>query len=81
MKGCLVIALDLIVRLFEFYTPTFQFNLNQREAIDKNRHIIATLLSPLHRNLVRNLKLVLTPLGTIKEFHPYTLSVRRIKRI
>ena len=76
-----MIALYLIVCLLEFYTPTLQFNLNQREAIDKNRHIIATLLSSLHRNLIRHLKLVLTPLGTIKEFYPNALSVSSIKRI
>ena len=81
MKGCLMIALYLIVCLFEFYTPTFQFNLNQRETIDKNRYIIATLLSSLHSNLIRYLKLVLTPLGAIKELYPYALSVSRIKRI
>ena len=46
MKGCLMITLNLIVCLFEFYTPTFQFNLNQRETIDKNRHIIATFFRP-----------------------------------
>lgn len=81
MKGYLVIALYLIVCLFEFYTPTFQFNLNQRETIDKNRYIIATLLSSLHCNLIRDLKLVLTPLGTIKELYPNALSVSHIKRI
>ena len=56
-------------------------NLNQRETIDKNRYIIATLLSSLYRNLIRYLKLVLTPLGTIKEFHPNALSISCIKRI
>ena len=76
-----MIALYLIVCLLEFYTPTFQFNLNQREAIDKNRHIIAALLSSLHRNLIRYLKLVLTPLCTVKKFHPNALSVSSIKRI
>ena len=42
MKGCLVIALYLIVCLFEFYTPTFQFNLNQSEAA-LEAGLIATL--------------------------------------
>ena len=70
MERSLVIALYLVVCLFQFHTSALQFYLNQRQTIDKYRHIVTTLLSTFNRNLIRNLKLVLTPVSAVQELHP-----------
>ena len=70
MERSLVIALYLIICLFQFYASTLQFYLNQWQSVDKYRHIVATLLSALNRNLIGNLELVLTPVSTVQELHP-----------
>ena len=40
MERSLVIALYLVVCLFLFHTPALQIYLNQRQTIDKYRHIV-----------------------------------------
>ena len=70
MKRSLVIALYLVVCLFQFHTSALQFYLNQRQTIDKYRHIVATLFSTLNRDLIGNLKLVLTPVSAVQELYP-----------
>ncbi len=70
MERSLVIALYLVVCLFQFHTSALQFYLNQRQTIDKYRHIVTAFLSALNRNLIGNLKLVLTPMSTVQELHP-----------
>ena len=76
-----MVTLDLVVRLFEFHTPAFQFNLHQRQTVYKNGHIVAALFTAFHRDLVGNLKLVLAPLLTVEELHPDAFAVHRVKRI
>ena len=70
VKGSFVIALYLVVCLFQFHTSTLQFYLNQRQTIDKYRHIVTAFLSALNRNLIGNLKLVLTPVSSVQKLHP-----------
>ena len=70
MKRSLVIALYLIIRLFQLYASTLQFYLNQWQSVDKYRHIVTTFLSTLNRNLIGNLELVLTPVSAVQELHP-----------
>ena len=70
MKRSFVITLYLVVCLFQFHTSALQFYLNQRQTIDKYRHIVTAFLSALNRNLIGNLKLVLTPVSAVQELHP-----------
>ena len=81
MKRSLMVTLYLIVCLLEFHSTAFQLNLYQWQAVYKNSHIITAFLSALHRNLVGNLKFVLTPLLAVEKFHPDTFAVCRVKRI
>ena len=80
MKRSLVIALYLVVCLFQFHTSALQFYLNQRQTIDKYRHIVSTLLSTLNRDLIGNLKLVLTPVSAVQELHPQAFTAFQFKR-
>ena len=52
MKRSLVIALYLIVSQLQFHTSALQFYLNQRQSVDKYRHIVTTLLSTFDGYLV-----------------------------
>ena len=70
MERSFVIALYLVVCLFQFHTSALQFYLNQRQAIDKYRHIETASLSTLNRDLIGNLELVLTPVSAVQELHP-----------
>ena len=70
-----MVTLYLIVSLFEFDATSFEFYLHQGQTIDKNRYIITTFFATFHRDLIGNLKLILTPMLTVKKFHPNTLSV------
>ena len=81
MKGCLVVALYLIVSLFQFYTPALQFYLNQRQAVDEYRHVVTAFLSSLNGDLVGNLKLILAPMCPVKKLNPHTLATFQFKRI
>ena len=80
MERSLVIALYLVVCLFQFHTSALQFYLNQRQTIDKYRHIVSTLLSALNRDLIGNLKLVLTPVSAVQELHPQAFATFQFKR-
>ena len=80
MKRSLVIALYLVVCLFQFHTSALQFYLNQRQTIDKYRHIVSTLLSTLNRDLIGNLKLVLTPVSAVQELYPQAFTAFQFKR-
>ena len=60
--GLTGIALGLIKGFSNFHPTLFQFNLYQRQTVYKNGHIVAALLTPFHRDLVGNLKFILTPL-------------------
>ena len=80
MERSLVIALYLVVCLFQFHTSALQFYLNQRQTIDKYRHIVTAFLSALNRDLIGNLKLVLTPVSAVQELHPKTFAVFQFKR-
>ena len=80
MKRSFVIALYLVVCLYQFHTPTLQFYLNQRQTIDEYRHIVTAFLSTFHRNLVGNLKLVLTPVSAVQELHPQAFTAFQFKR-
>ena len=80
MERSLVIALYLVVCLFQFHTSALQFYLNQRQTIDKYSHIVTTFLSALNRNLIGNLKLVLTPVSAVQELHPQTFTAFQFKR-
>ena len=70
MKRSFVITLYLVVCLFQFHASTLQFYLDQRQTVDKYRHIVTTLFSALNRNLIGNLELVLTPVSAVQELHP-----------
>ena len=70
MERSLVVALYLIICLFQLYASALQFYLNQWQSVDEYRHIVTTLLSALNRNLIGNLKLVLTPVSAVQELHP-----------
>ena len=70
MERSLVIALYLVVCLFQFHTSALQFYLNQRQTIDEYCHIVTAFLSTLNRDLIGNLKLVLTPVSAVQELHP-----------
>lgn len=70
MERSFVIALYLIICLFQLYASTLQFYLNQWQSVDKYRHIVTTFLSALNRNLIGNLELILTPVSAVQELHP-----------
>ena len=80
MERSLVIALYLVVCLFQFHTSALQFYLNQRQTIDKYSHIVTAFLSALNRDLIGDLKLVLTPVSAVQELHPQTFVVFQFKR-
>lgn len=80
MKGSFVVALYLVVRLFQLHTSALQFNLNQRQTVNEYRHIITALFPSFNCNLVGNLKLVLTPMGTVQELHPQAFTTFKFKR-
>ena len=80
MKRSFVITLYLVVCLFQFHTSALQFYLNQRQTIDKYRHIVTVFLSALNRNLIGNLKLVLTPMSAVQELHPQAFTAIQFKR-
>ncbi len=50
--GVLAVAHDLIDRFFDINTPALQLDLNQREAVDKERHIIAVGVLSNHGGLM-----------------------------
>ncbi len=62
-----MVTLNLIVSLFQFNAATLQFNLHQRQTVDEDGHVIATFLATFNRNLIGNLKLVLTPILLVEE--------------
>ena len=70
MERSLVIALYLVVCLFQFHTSALQFYLDQRQTIDEYRHIVTAFLSTLNRDLIGNLILILTPVSAVQELHP-----------
>ena len=70
MERSFVIALYLVVCLFQLYASTLQFYLNQWQSVDKYRYIVTAFLSALNRDLIGNLKLVLTPVSAVQELHP-----------
>ena len=70
MERSLVVALYLIICLFQLYASTLQFYLNQWQSVDKYCHIVTAFLSTLNRNLIGNLKLVLTPVSAVQKLHP-----------
>ena len=70
MERSFVIALYLIIRLFQLYASTLQFYLNQWQSVDKYRHIVTAFLSAINRNLIGYLELVLTPVSAVQELHP-----------
>ena len=74
-----MIALNLIICLFQFHTPFLQLNLHQRQAVDQYGNIIATLTATFYRNLIGNLKFILTPFVTVEKFKPYTLSIVKLQ--
>ena len=78
-ERCLVVALNLVVCLFQLNSGTFEFYLYERQTIDEDGHIIAALFAPFNGDLVCNLKLILTPLMRIEELDPYMLTVFRFK--
>ena len=79
MIRSLVISLNLIVSFLQFNSSTLQFYLNQRETIDKNGNIIATVLSAFNSYLVAYLKLILTPLLFVDELNPHTFTIFKLK--
>ena len=81
MERSLVVTLNLVVCLFEFHPSAFQFDLNQGQAIDEYRYIIAALFSSFHCNLIGDLKLVLAPVGTVQKLHPHPFTAFQFKRI
>lgn len=81
MERSLVVALNLVVCLFEFYSSAFQFDLNQGKAIDEYRYIIAALFPTLYGYLVGDLKFVLAPMGTVQKFYPHPFTAFQFKRI
>ena len=81
VKRGLVVALHLVVGLFQFDSALFQFDLYQRQSIHKDRYIIAAFFSSLDRYLVRYLKFVLTPFALVEKFDPDALPVFGFQRI
>ena len=80
MERSLVVALYLVVCLFQFHTSALQLYLNQWQSVDKYRHIVTAFLSALNRNLIGNLKLVLTPVSAVQELHPQAFTAFQFKR-
>ncbi len=58
----------LIKCLLEFESSSLEFYLDQREAIDKDRYIIAILINSFDGYLTRHLEFILTPVVHIEEF-------------
>ena len=75
----LVVALYLVVGFFQFHPATLQFDLDQREAIDKNRHIITAFLATFNGDLVGDLIFILTPLLLVDELNPHTFTVFQLE--
>ena len=75
-----MITLNLIVSLFQFNATTLQFNLHQWQAVNEDGHVITTFLTPLNRNLIGNLKLILAPILLVEELEPHTLPVLCFQR-
>ena len=74
-----MISLNLIICFLKFNTSSFKFNLHKRKSINKDCHIITALLPTLYGYLIGNLKLILAPLLSIQERHPYYLTILKLK--
>ena len=79
MKRCLLIALNLVVCLFQFHATSLQFYLHKRQTIDKDGHVITALFPALDSYLIGDLKLILTPLVTVQKLHPNALAVGSVQ--
>ena len=79
MERCLMISLDLIIRLLKLNSSSFKFNLHKRKSVYKDCHIIAALLPTLYSYLIGNLELILTPLLCIQERNPNYMTVLKLK--
>ena len=79
MKRSFVIALNLVVGLFQFHATSLQFYLHQWQTIDKDGHIITALFPALDSYLIGDLKLILTPLVTVQELYPNTLAIGSVQ--
>ena len=66
-KRMSVVTVDLIERLFQFQTPTLQFNVNQGQPVDQQRHVIAVGAPAFHGHLTRYLILVLAPADLVNQ--------------
>ena len=75
VKRCLVIALNLVVGLFQFHATFLQLYLHKWQAINKDGHIITALLPAFDGYLIGDLKLILTPLVTVQKLYPNALAV------
>ena len=60
-EGGLLITLDLIVCLLQFYATFLELNLNKRKTIDEDGDVVTASFTPLDSNLVGNLEFVLAP--------------------
>ena len=69
----LLIALYLIVGLFEFYATLLEFNLHERQTIDEDGDIISAGLTAFYGNLVGYLELILAPMVLVQELYPNTV--------
>ena len=63
-----LVAIDLIKRFFEFKPAPFEFDLYQRQAVDENGDVVTVFAFASHRNLLRHLKFILTPMNLIDKF-------------
>ena len=79
VKRCLVIALNLVVGLFQFHATFLQLYLHKWQAINKDGHIITALLPAFDGYLIGDLKLILTPLVTVQKLYPNALAVCSVK--
>ena len=74
-KGMLLVAIDLVEGFFEFQPTAFEFDLYQRQTVDKQRYIVAVLVLALHGHLVRDLELVLAPVLGVDELKIEVVAV------
>ena len=66
----LLIALNLVICLLQFYASLFEFNLNERQTIDENGDIVSAGLTTFDSNLIGYLKLVLAPMVLVEKLYP-----------
>ncbi len=70
-----LVAVDLVEGFFEFEAAAFEFDLDQRQAVDEDGDVVAVFVLALHADLLRDLVLILTPVLLVEKFEVKAVAI------